>query len=72
MRNIKQAFMTDLSVVLNEFSPSNSDNDMNDELLVEICNIAEEFFFYPSNSVERDELKSECVTGHISEMILDC
>lgn len=65
MRNMKSAFVNDLKVILNEF-PISSENDMNDELLVEICNIAESYFFYPKKKEDREQVKLEC----ISELML--
>lgn len=60
MRNMKSAFVNDLKIILNEF-PVNNENDMNDELLVEICNIAESYFFYPKKKEDRESIKIECV-----------
>lgn len=59
MKNMKKVFVDDLKSVLKEFKVK--DNELNDELLVEIMNIAEQYFFYPKTKEEREQLKSEVV-----------
>lgn len=61
MKNMKATFVNDLSVILKEYSPNDTDNDLNDELLLEILNIAEEYFIYPYNKQEREQIKKESV-----------
>ena len=54
---MKYIFISDLQLILNEYKPSNDENDLNDELLLEILNIAEEYFIYPLNKDEREQTK---------------
>jgi hypothetical protein len=49
-----------MKVVLNEYLPTDKDNQYNDELLIEVLNIAEEFFIN-KDKVERDTQKKQCV-----------
>ena len=49
-----------MKVVLNEYSPSDKENQYNDELLIEVLNIAEEFFIN-KDSTEREVYKKDCV-----------
>ena len=49
-----------MKVVLNEYLPTDKDNQYNDELLIEVLNIAEEYFI-SKDKVERDTQKKECV-----------
>ena len=58
IKNQKQVFLTDLKQVLREFPFT--DNQYNDELLVEILNIAEVYFCYGSKE-EREKVKSEAI-----------
>ena len=44
LKNLKYTFLSDMKVVLNEYLPTDKDNQYNDELLIEVLNIAEEFF----------------------------
>ena len=60
IKNLKNIFLNDLSIVLNEYSPQDINNQLNDELLVEIMNISEQYFFYGSE-IERDENKNDCI-----------
>lgn len=58
IKNQKQVFLTDLKQVLREFPFT--DNQYNDELLVEILNIAEVYFCYGSKE-EREKVKFEAI-----------
>ena len=60
-KNMKQVFITDLKTILSEYSPEDSENELNDELLVEIMQIAEEYYIYPNIKEERDVLKHDSV-----------
>ena len=60
-RNMKNVFINDLSNVLKEFSPDQPENELNDELLIEIMQIAEEYYIYPSTEEDRNNLKTESV-----------
>ena len=61
LKNMQHVFLSDLSIVLDEYSPNDSENELNDELLLEILNITEDYFFYPCNKQEREEVKRDCV-----------
>ena len=61
LKNLKHSFVNDLSIVLVEYSPDNLDNQLNDELLLELLNVAEAYFFYPKNKDDRNAIKKECV-----------
>jgi hypothetical protein len=58
LKNQKQVFITDLKAVLNEFPIDN--HQYNDELLIEILNIAECYFVYGNNK-EREAVKNESI-----------
>ena len=58
LKNQKQVFITDLRAVLNEFPTDN--HQYNDELLVEILNIAECYFIYGDKN-ERETVKNESI-----------
>jgi hypothetical protein len=60
LKNLKYTFLSDMKIVLNEYLPTDKDNQYNDELLIEVLNIAEEFFIN-KDRVERDTQKKECV-----------
>ena len=60
LKNLKYTFLTDMKVVLNEYLPTDKDNQYNDELLIEVLNIAEEYFI-SKDKVERDTQKKDCV-----------
>lgn len=60
-KNLKQTFINDLSIVLKEYDPLDVSNELNDELLLEIMNIAEEYFWYPKDKEEREQMKIECI-----------
>ena len=60
LKNLKYTFLSDMKVVLNEYLPTDKDNQYNDELLIEVLNIAEEFFIN-KDKVERDTQKKQCV-----------
>ena len=60
IRNLQNIFISDLSVVLKEY-PIDADNELNHTLLLEVCNISESYFFYPSNKEEREKLKMDSV-----------
>ena len=60
LKNLKYTFLSDMKVVLNEYLPTDKDNQYNDELLIEVLNIAEEFFIN-KDKTERDTQKRECV-----------
>ena len=60
LKNLKYTFLSDMKVVLNEYLPTDKDNQYNDELLIEVLNIAEEYFI-SKNKVERDTQKKDCV-----------
>ena len=49
-----------MKVVLNEYLPTDKDNQYNDELLIEVLNIAEEFFIN-KDKTEREVHKKDCV-----------
>jgi hypothetical protein len=60
LKNLKYTFLSDMKVVLNEYLPTDKDNQYNDELLIEVLNIAEEYFI-SKDKVERDTQKKDCV-----------
>ena len=60
LKNLKYTFLSDMKIVLNEYLPTDKDNQYNDELLIEVLNIAEEYFI-SKNRVERDTQKKDCV-----------
>jgi len=60
LKNLKYTFLSDMKVMLNEYSPSDKENQYNDELLIEVLNIAEEFFIN-KDSTEREVYKKDCV-----------
>ena len=60
LKNLKYTFLSDMKVVLNEYSPSDKENQYNDELLIEVLNIAEEFFINKDRT-EREVYKKDCV-----------
>jgi hypothetical protein len=59
--NMKVIFLNDLKTILDEYSPQDEDNKYNSELLVEILNISEEYFIYPRNRAEREDVKRKSV-----------
>ena len=59
-KHLKSTFVNDLSVVLKEYDPKDLSNELNDELLLEIMNISEEYFICKSKTT-RDDLKYESV-----------
>jgi len=60
-QNMKSVFINDLSNILKEFSPDLPENELNDELLIEIMQIAEEYYIYPSTEEDRTSLKNDSV-----------
>ena len=58
LQNSKAIFLSDLKELLRQFPVQNHKYD--DELLVEILNIAESFFIY-GNQTERETIKTECI-----------
>jgi hypothetical protein len=60
LKNLKYTFLTDMKVVLNEYLPTDKDNQYNDELLIEVLNIAEEYFIN-KDKTEREVYKKDCV-----------
>ena len=58
---MKVIFLNDLKTILDEYSPQDEDNKYNSELLVEILNISEEYFIYPRNRAEREDVKRKSV-----------
>ena len=60
LKNLKYTFLSDMKVVLNEYLPTDKDNQYNDELLIEVLNIAEEFFIN-KDKTEREVHKKDCV-----------
>lgn len=58
--NMKIHFITSLKPILESYIPVDSENDLNDELLVEILNMAESYFIY-FDETEREELKHSSV-----------
>jgi len=59
---LKETFIHDLQIVLlNEYDPLDVENDLSDELLIEVMQLAENFFFYPKDEEEREALKMDCV-----------
>jgi hypothetical protein len=61
VKNMQHTFTNDLKFILNEYSPNDKDNELNDELLLEVLNISEEYFIYPLKKKEREEVKRDCV-----------
>jgi hypothetical protein len=59
-KNLKYTFVNDLSIVLKEYDPTDPSNELNDELLLEIMNISEEYFICKCKTT-REELKTESV-----------
>jgi hypothetical protein len=59
LKNQKQIFISDLKELLKLFPAENHQYD--DELLIEILNIAESFFIY-GTSEERENIKNECIS----------
>ena len=49
-----------MQIVLNEYLPSDSKNQYNSELLIEVLNIAEEYFIN-KDATERQTYKKDCV-----------
>ena len=60
IKNLKYTFLFDMKVVLNEYLPTDKDNQYNDELLIEVLNIAEEYFIN-KDKTEREIYKKDCV-----------
>ena len=60
LKNLKYTFLSDMKIVLNEYLPSDSENQYNDELLIEVLNIAEEYFIN-KDATERETYKKDCV-----------
>ena len=60
LKNLKYTFLSDMKIVLNEYLPTDKDNQYNDELLIEVLNIAEEYFI-SKDKLERDTQKKDCV-----------
>ena len=60
-QNMKSVFIYDLSNILKEFSPDLPENELNDDLLIEIMQIAEEYYIYPSTEEDRASLKTDSV-----------
>lgn len=58
LSNQKAVFMQDIKMILKEFPPDQHQYD--DELLVEILNIAESYFIYGDHE-SREKAKCECV-----------
>ena len=58
-KNMEFVFVNDLSVILNEYTPI-KDYEFCDELLVQIMNIAEEYFIQ-KDKTEREESKSKSI-----------
>jgi hypothetical protein len=58
-KNLEFVFVNDLSVILNEYTPV-KDYEFCDELLVQIMNIAEEYFIQ-KNKTEREESKTSSI-----------
>ena len=60
LKNLKYTFLSDMKIVLNEYLPSDSENQYNSELLIEVLNIAEEYFIN-NDATERQTYKKDCV-----------
>jgi hypothetical protein len=58
LSNQKSIFLTDIKTILKEFPHDKHQYD--DELLVEILNIAEQYFIY-GNKDDREKAKEECI-----------
>lgn len=58
LSNQKSIFLTDIKAILKEFPADKHQYD--DELLVEILNIAEQYFIY-GNKEDREKAKEECI-----------
>jgi len=58
LSNQKSIFLTDIKAILKEFPADKHQYD--DELLVEILNIAEAYFIY-GNKEDREKAKEECI-----------
>jgi hypothetical protein len=59
LQNQKAIFLNDLKQLLQQFPAENHQYD--DELLIEILNIAESFFIYGTTE-ERENIKNECIS----------
>ena len=60
LKNLKYTFLSDMKIVLNEYLPTDSENQYNTELLLEVLNIAEEYFINKDRT-EREVYKKDCV-----------
>ena len=60
LKNLKYTILSDIKIVLNEYLPSDSENQYNSELLIEVLNIAEEYFIN-KDATERETYKKDCV-----------
>jgi hypothetical protein len=60
LKNLKYTFLTDMKLILNEYKPTDQNNQYNDELLIEVLNIAEEYFIN-KDKFERETYKKDCV-----------
>jgi hypothetical protein len=58
LSNQKAIFLNDIKAILREFPPEKHQYD--DELLIEILNIAEAYFIY-GNADEREKIKQDCI-----------
>ena len=56
-KNLQAIFIDNLSVLLKEYPPLKSENELNDDLLLEILNIAEEYFIDKSKDVREQQKK---------------
>ena len=59
MNNMKATFINDLKFVLKEFKPE--EHQLDDELLLEICNLCESYFYYPHSKEDREKVKLEVI-----------
>ena len=59
MNNMKAIFINDLQFVLKEFKPC--DHQLDDDLLLTICNLCESYFYYPHRKEDRERIKLEVI-----------
>ena len=60
-KNTKNVFLFDLKNILHEFPPDDDENELNDELLREIMQLAERYFIQQSKEEDREALKVDAV-----------
>jgi hypothetical protein len=60
MINMRNQFIQDLEPILKFLPPADEENDLDDDILVEVLELAEQHFFY-GNKKEREEQKLDSV-----------